>query len=239
MFVSISVQKSEWPALFSKVFAGRGKQVSYAHRSFWEHLIRAAFFACLVGCVLLIAGRWWLPAVGHWLAQPVRLHQADALVVLGGSLDRATHGIDLMQDGRADEFWHTGYTGPPTANAEASVAVAAAQRAVEQGIAADKVYLLPTTSTWEDGREVAAFVRQRNVSSIIVVTNWYHSRRALCVLQHHLHGRDITVYYSAPTDPAYGPDNWWQDEATRWDVVGELFKIGFYTIRYGVISWQC
>jgi len=98
---------------------------------------------------------------------------------------------------------------------------------------------MPTTSTWEDGREIAALVRQEGVHSILLITDWYHSRRALCVVRRQLAPDSITLYYEPPPTVAYNPDNWWHSEDGLVSVVNELVKFGFYWWHYGVAPWQC
>jgi uncharacterized SAM-binding protein YcdF (DUF218 family) len=177
------------------------------------------------------------PRIGGWLDQPPCINQADAIAVLGGNPRRIQTGISLYKQGLAPEIWHTGDV--PYPGREISFARSAAQRAMEQGVPPEAIHLLATTSTWEDGQAIAALAKERQVQSILVVTNWSHSRRALCTIKHHLAGTGVVIYYTPSLDSRYGPGNWWHYKSGRAIVLRELGKIGLYWARYGVIPWCC
>jgi len=163
--------------------------------------------------------------------------RVDAIVVLGGEQQRSLHGIALYKQGLAPELWLTGDEMLP--GETISSAQVDAQLAIKQGVPAEVIHLLPTANTWEDGRAISAFAAQRHVRSILVVTSWPHSRRALCVIQRWLAGSGVRIYYDASPASDYGPDDWWQRENGRIEVLDELVKIGFYWWRYGLPPWSC
>jgi len=219
------------------------------------YFIGAAFCLALVWRLLYIAifvshsfrrrvlaavtARWWLPAIGYWLAQPSRPGQADAIVVLsGGGPERSLHGIALYQQGLAPQIWITGDAPLPQMPLFTDGQFAR-DFAIQQGVPAIAIRLLATTSTWEDAREIAAEAKRTGARSILVVTSWYHGRRALCVIRHHLAGSGIALYYSASTNPPYRPEDWWQNEEGLVAVINELIRFGFYWARYGLVPWSC
>ena len=173
-------------------------------------------------------------------------------------MGRIHQGIALYHQGLAPELWHTGDTIKPGSRMKdpesMHFARFAARLAVERGVPAQSIHLLATTSTWEDGQQVIALARAREIKSILVVTDWYHSRRALRVLARQastgrragsqpgtLEGSDAepAIYYAPSADQdalgiAYGPENWWRHRAGWAAVLGELLKMCYYTLRYGV-----
>ncbi len=202
----------------------------------WQCALRLAGILFLTAGLLLVTARLWLPRIGHWLAQPPRVNRADAIVALGGSNSRTLHSITLYRQGLAPEIW---YTGDCLCSGETiSFAQSAAQFSIERGVPAKAIRLLATTSTWEDGQEIAVLAKERQVQSILVVTNWAHSRRALCVIEQQLAGSGIAIYY-APPNSLYEPEKWWQHNRGRVAVFKELVKIGFYWVRYGTAPWDC
>lgn len=189
--------------------------------------------------VVVLTASLWLPGIGRWLARPATTTPADAIVVLsGGGPERMMHGIALYNQGLAPQLWYTG-DAPIPAMTNFTDGQFARRLAIEQGVAPEAIHLLETTSTWEDGQEIAAQVSQTHARRILVVTNWYHSRRALCVVRHHLAGLAVEVDYAAPPAQTYGPANWWQQEEGLVDVLSELIKFGFYWWRYGLAPWRC
>ncbi len=163
---------------------------------------------------------------------------ADAIAVHAGNIERLKYGVTLYQQGLAPEVWYTGdETGSakdPPAHIEQAKEIAA-----EGGIPADRFHLLATTSTWEDGREMARLAKERGIERLIIVTDWPHSRRAFCVDRHHFRGSNIALFYATPPDPPFGPDTWRQHPAGRRGVLRELGKIMLYWLYYGLNPWNC
>ena len=207
-------------------------------RSFRCFLLGLVSAPLLLALLLLVTARLWLPAIGQWLAFPPQISASDAIVVLsGGGPERIVQGIALYRQGLAPELW---YTGDRSISAMSNFTDGQFARdfALAQGIPADAIRLLPTTSTWEDGQEIALLADQEQLHSLLIVTNWYHSRRALCVIRRHLAG-EVQLYYSPPPMLTYGPDDWWRQEDGLVAVVNEMIKFGFYGVRYGLAPWRC
>lgn len=190
----------------------------------------------VLALLLFATANCWLPAIGYWLRQPERLHTVDALVIFdGGNPERLQQGIALYQQGLAPELWHTGdIVWPGETHSDAQ---AAARRAIAQGVPAEDIHLLPTTSTWEDGAQVAALAERRQIDSVLIITDWWHSRRALCALYQHLDS-GVNVYFSPASSP-FGPTTWWHSTDGREAVTSELLKFGYYWLRYGMVPWHC
>jgi len=192
----------------------------------------------LMTIVLLVSASLWLPLIGLWLAQPTCIDKADAIVVLsGGGPSRLTRGIALYKQGLAPELWYTGDV-PVEKMTRFTDGRLARQFALADGVPEDAIHLLATTSTWEDGLEIAKLAGNRQIRSILVVTSWYHSRRGLSVIRHHLGRSRVVVYFSASDNLSCGPENWWQKEAGLVAVVNELIKFGYYWWRYGLFPWH-
>ncbi|MFQ3661868.1 MAG: YdcF family protein [Chloroflexaceae bacterium] len=204
---------------------------------FWRsRLARGlAVLVCIVGIVMLTSG-WWLPAIGQWLARPTRVAPVDAIVVLGGRYPyRDQHAIDLYHQGIGQEIWRTGPVELPAGR----LVQRARNLAQEQGIPDEAYFVLESYSTWNDGEQIAALARERQTRSVLIVTDWAHSRRALCIISRHLAGSPVAVYYDHPHDLAIQPDNWWRDAYGREAVLSELGKMGLYALRYGTLPFGC
>jgi len=220
------------------LLSGQGETVvGRAAPRFWRSRLARwlAVLAFIVGIVMLTSG-WWLPAIGQWLARPTRVAPVDAIVVLGGRYPyRDQHAIDLYHQGIGQEIWRTGPVELPAGR----LVQRARNLAQEQGIPHEVYFVLESYSTWDDGEQIAALARERQTRSVLIVTDWAHSRRALCVISQHLAGSAVTVYYDHPRDLAIQPDNWWRDAYGREAVLSELGKMGFYALRYGTLPFGC
>jgi uncharacterized SAM-binding protein YcdF (DUF218 family) len=201
-------------------------------------MLRLFGFLFLTAGILLVTATLLLSMSVRWLARSPQVDQVDAVVVLGsGHPQRMLRGISLYKQGLGPELWHTGHTLGPREHM--TRAQQAAQLAIAHDVPAEAIRLLASGSTWEDGQAIAAQIKDRQLKSIIVVTDWWHSRRALCVIKQQLAGSRVAVYYAPPPDSPYGPDNWWQERRGRALVFRELVKNGYYWSHYGVVPWRC
>lgn len=190
----------------------------------------------MLALIALAVSGWWLPVIGRWLAQPAQLAKADAVVVLSGDAERVMHGIRLYQQGFGRELWVTGDK-PTQPILSVTDGKFAREVALGNGIPPEAIHLLATDSTWEDGLIIAAQARQSGCQSILVVTSWYHGRRALAVVRRHLAGTGVNVYYSPSTDLHFRPEDWWCSEDGLVAVINELIKAGYYWRHYDLAPW--
>jgi len=125
--------------------------------------------------------------LSDWLSKaPHHLDSADAIVVLGSgirenglladsSLRRALHGIDLYHQGLSKAIV---FTGPRNATgfAEAEVRATLAR---QKGIPRDAVFIdITARTTREEAHRVAALLRSRHMSRILLVVDAESVRRA-------------------------------------------------------------
>jgi uncharacterized SAM-binding protein YcdF (DUF218 family) len=200
-------------------------------RGAWKWLLRTTLLLLLLLAPLVLTAQQWMPALGAWLAYPQSAAPAEAIVIYGGNRERTDYGLELYQQSMAPEVWRTGY---------GSSREGIIQLALREGVPPEDFLWLETYSTWEDGAEIAATIQQRNVESVLLITDWWHSRRAVCSAQIHLGESDVTLYYtSSPSQMPDRPDNWWRSRYGWYHVSSELGKFGFYWLRYGMNPWEC
>ena len=193
-------------------------------------LLNIALVLVVTAVLLAATVDWWGPRVGRWLAYPASPHAADVIVVHGGGILRTIRGIALFHDGLAPALWHTGY-----ASGEARTVGFVLQRNVPPSA----LTYLTTTSTWSDASAIVATVRQRGVHSVLIVTEWWHSRRALCALRQQMRPGEFTVYVEPVATGSVVPENWWRNGDLRGKVASELLKFCYYLLRYGMTPWNC
>ena len=206
------------------------KSVSY---SCWRAFIWGAICGPLAAVlVITLTASWWLPALGEGLAMNPSEGQADVIVVLGGGgPERAMHGINLYRQGMASKICFTGDRPTPEMPSFTDGRLAR-DLAVREGVPTGDIYLLKTTSTWEDGQQIAAGVKQLGLRRIVIVTSWYHSRRAIAVIRKHLAGESVEVFYSPPPTSARCPDRCWSRDEWMIMIVNEWIKIALYQVKY-------
>ena len=193
--------------------------------------LKAAAALAVVGVALWATDDLWLPRIGRWLAIPAAAgpRSAEAIIVHGGNYTRTKYAAAMFRRGLAPEFWHTAY-----ANSQAEITT----QVEGTGVPVKVFRFFPSTSTWTDGTQIAAAIRARGLHRVIIVTDWWHSRRALCATKQQLGGYDVSIAFE-PSPDFDNPENWWRDTEGRRHVVSELVKLGYYAVRYGMNPWGC
>ncbi len=148
--------------------------------------------------------------------------QADVMVVLGGGVtDRPRYAAELFAAGEAPLVICSG-EGDCESN----------RRLLVQGgvpLAAIQVEC-KSENTSENARFTIERLRKLGAKRIIIVTSWYHSRRALNCFEHY--APDLT-FYSRPSYFAVARKDW-QPQGIENYVRREYLKNLGYWVRYGV-----
>ena len=150
---------------------------------------------------------------------------AAALVVLGGGApERPLRAAELFKAGEAPLVICSGF-----GDAELSKTVL-----LKAGVPAADILLEPNSrTTQENAKFTIALLRARHLTNAIIVTSWYHSRRARACFEHY--APDIK-FYSRPDYVGYRAT-----EPRRPYVAAhmrnEYRKILGYWLRYGVGPW--
>ena len=147
---------------------------------------------------------------------------ADVLVVLGGgSHERPMRAVELFRQHAAPRIILTG-EGDDAFNRHVLLT---------NGVPASVIQIEnKSETTQENARFTIKLLRAENVHSAILVTSWYHSRRALKTFEHY--APDIR-FYSRPTYFGLAPGDWKRRLVSR-RMRLEFLKIPGYWIRYGI-----
>jgi len=146
----------------------------------------------------------------------------EALVVLGGgSYERPERAAELFRAHAAPRIVVTG-EGDCETN----------RRLLQQaGVPPSAIILEPKArTTRENALDTIPILREKGVRDVILVTSWYHSRRALRCFRHY--APDIK-FYSRPAYFAFPRSEWRQQGMYRY-IRAEYAKLIGYWLRYGV-----
>lgn len=148
--------------------------------------------------------------------------QADVLVVLGGGLhERPQRAAQLFKHHAAPRIIITG-AGDDWINK---------QILLKDGVPAKDIEVEgDSTTTRENAEFTIKLLRKEKVHSAILVTTWYHSRRALKTFEHY--APDIK-FYSRPSYFAFARKDWSQHGNGR-RMRMEFLKLPGYWLYYGV-----
>jgi uncharacterized SAM-binding protein YcdF (DUF218 family) len=83
----------------------------------------------------------------------------------------------------------------------------------------------PGGGTLGEARRLAAVMINRNLSSALIVTSWFHTRRTAWIMDRELGGggRKFTI---VAAESSIGPHNWWTFRYAGVTALEELFKLG-------------
>ena len=191
----------------------------------------------LFGIALLLVGLLALGVftitVGHFLTAVDAFSQADAIVVLGGDVDRVQHAVALFNEGCAPVVVFSGGISLKDAGLACSSAQLSLEAAQELGLPDGAAIIADgAQSTYDEAVNLRRLAQQHRWHSIIVVTDLFHTRRAARTFRTLL--PDTTIYLSAAPDPNVDASRWWQTEEGLVAVFNEVIKLGFYWARYGI-----
>lgn len=148
--------------------------------------------------------------------------KADVLVVLGGAQqERAERAAELFKEGEAPEVLVTGF-----GDSETNVRLLEIHGVPSNVIGVESKSL----STFENAKFSIPMMRKMDIRRAIIITSWYHSRRALACFRHL--APDIT-FYSRPSYLGYQPDDSHRGEISGY-VKLEYIKMLVYWLWHGV-----
>jgi len=187
----------------------------------WKRLL-LALVATLILTGTLVA--WWVNthtlAISRYLEVSQPPEKADVILVPSGdSPPRLAKAAELYAEGYAPTILLTGF-GKPDPEVESF------QK--KHKIPSTALITEPdATSTYTNATRSAPLLRKSGARTVILVTSWWHSRRALNTFRHVM--PDVR-FISVPTPRAAWPEG-------REVVNLEFRKLCFYAIAYRVSPW--
>ena len=184
---------------------------------------RRFLYAALAGLALpaaLALAAWLLPH--QVLCVETGPAQADVIVVLGGgSNERPIRAAELYQQNAAPRILLTG-AGDNDGNRHLLIRHGVPPAAIEQE---------PKSKTTRENALLSIpLLRKEGAHRVILVTSWYHSRRALHCFRHY--APDLQ-FFSRPAYYAY-PRSEWIPQGIRNKIRAEYIKTIGYWLYYGV-----
>ncbi len=150
--------------------------------------------------------------------------KADAIVVLGGEFwTRPQRAAELYNSGKAPLVFASG-----DGDCEDT------RRLLEaRGVPRSAIRLEPkSANTKQNAQFSVPMLREAGARRVIIVTSWYHSRRALACFRKY--GPGLT-FYSCPTK--WQRKSWWPDKYNFKRIWQEYAKIVVYFVRDGILPF--
>ena len=187
----------------------------------WKRRVAAAGAAlALLLAAALWAGYFWGVPLLH---VPPSAATAQVAVVLGGDPNgRPFRALEVFKAGRARQILVSG-------NGDNDFI---RDRLVLAGVPADAIVQEPRSRNTKENAEFSVdWLRQHSVTSAVVVTSWYHSRRAMACFRQYAKG-DIQL----SSEPANSGVEL-RARPSVYDLPAvylEYLKITWYALRYGI-----
>jgi uncharacterized SAM-binding protein YcdF (DUF218 family) len=147
---------------------------------------------------------------------------ADVIVVLGGgSHERPERAAELFKERAAPRIFITGAGDDKISR----------QILISNGVPAKAIEIEGKSTTTRENAEFSIkLLRTEKIRSAILVTSWYHSRRALKTFEHYA---PEIKFYSRPSYFAFARDDWKKLGINK-RMWLEFLKLPGYWIRYGI-----
>lgn len=193
--------------------------------------LRGVLIACVTAAALALGiGFWGFARSVHDVAPPDPFPETDAIVALtGGSLDRLTTGMDLLEAGHGRRLLISGVN-PKVTDKEIAALLHGGPTlfacCVDIGRSAE--------DTLGNASETAAWAKRNGFHSLIIVTDDYHVPRSLLELK--LAMPDVTLTpYPVPTRTTK-PGVWGADVGAATRLGGEYVKYLIIRLREALLS---
>lgn len=176
----------------------------------------------LVLCGLVVAGIQYqsiLRAHARFFTVDNATPGADAILILGGNnLTRVPKALELYRDGYAPRLLLT--TVKPIKRQFAHLLQDRREQAerIASHLSIEAEFeTLPSrkegaTSTFDEAHDLLAFSRQENLRRVIIVTDDFHTRRALLAFSKVLGDSPVAIEAAAARNDIFNEDNWWRSD---------------------------
>jgi len=184
-----------------------------------KFIFRAAISVILLVTLVAVVACFYPEKILCVDSGPVK---ADVIVLLGGgSHERPLRAAELFRQHAAPRILITG-AGDDALNR---------QLLLQSGVPASAIEVENKSMTTHENAEFTLErLRAESVSRVILVTSWYHSRRALKTFEHE--APDLK-FYSRPSYFAFAREEWKRLGISK-RMRLEFLKLPGYWIRYGV-----
>ena len=199
--------------------------------------------ALLVSVIVVVSWAMLAPLLATWLIVEKPLANADAIIVLSGSAvykERTKKAAELYRLGVAPRIFitndgeHAGWS--KTEKANPSFVDLERRELIADGVSPDAITILPgeVSGTDSEAKAIAAEIDARPISSLLIVTSAYHTRRALRTFDRILAGKnvEIGIAHSPVGEGTPEPVFWWLTLRGWPMVAGEYVKSVAYWAFY-------
>lgn len=183
--------------------------------------------------VLALSHQVWLGAMGDFLVAREPLTASDTIIVLAGnSIYRSQYGATLYQQGLAPRVIVSNE--PVRTHGFDSTWLELKQLGLSKiGVPDDAIVPIPEVSgsTFEEAQHSRDIMQREGWHSAILVTDPFHTRRALLTFRSVFDPVGLTVLPAPAEGSKYQTDGWWKDPDRGIRVIQEWIKLPYYLVK--------
>ena len=189
-------------------------------------------FSLLLLIFILFFSPFSLTFIGKLLIKSDPPSKSDIIIVLAGERgERVLHGVELFKKGYADKIL---FSGGSIVNFPDGQKITWAglmkDYAIRLGVPETAIILQDESrSTQEDALFSFKLLKDRHLSSVMLVTSPYHSRRAYIIFKKIF--KDIEIHSAPVANSWYDAESWWKSFKGRYQVVREYFAYLWYFLE--------
>jgi uncharacterized SAM-binding protein YcdF (DUF218 family) len=178
-----------------------------------------------------------LKSIGNFLISEDEMPTSIShiFVLSGNSYDRVNAAVSLSKTSRIGQFVCTGENQIPDMKVCCPTTFECdftQMQLLKMGIDPSKILILKKgTSTLEESEEIMNYCIEHKISSIVILSNKFHTRRIRNVFVKKLKNKGIDVCVKGAPDSRYSEQTWWQSEAGLLAVNSEYIKLAYYLIK--------
>jgi len=155
--------------------------------------------------------------LGRWLVVETPLREVDLVVTLGGDRGRQAMAVKLLQQGLARQVLFTGADVQP-------------HDYQCLGVPTGQVMALPVlaSTTYEEAIAMRQIVQAHSISSVLIVTSSYHTRRVYWTFERVFRGTGVELLIASVPPRGFTMEAWWKSYMGRKSVLIEYMGLAYY-----------
>ncbi len=159
--------------------------------------------------------------MGEYLYSPTPLKKADLIVALGGSRWRQREAVALIKRELAE---YIAFVGGDVHESDADCL----------GLLRRQIIIVetPAYTTMEEALAVSRVVEERGFKSVIIITSWYHLRRAGLIFSKALDGKGVELMLHPSNHEPFDSKTWWHSYIGRKLIIMEYIGLGSFWVGY-------
>ena len=187
------------------------------------------FFSAILFRASLLTG------YANWFIKDTATKGADAIVILsGGKLTRVPKALEMWKDGYSASLFLTDQKSVAPEYQHLVISNLEFATKFVEGKETNATFdVIPSiedgaTSTFDEAADALVFAKERQWERIIIVTDGFHTRRALLAFEKVFDRSGIDVQVAAASNEVFDSGNWWTSDRGIAAFVLETIKFPVY-----------